>query len=178
MRQCWNSMFYVWLFVCFPWKIFLWRGTALNWCTQMNFWHKHFCIFHQFSSMNLKQTGEETFFKIKKTTKMSKVFSTYAQRKGVQVGSLRFLLDGERIKEGDTPKTLELEENDQVDCMLEQVGGCWINRLFFARERVFVCQYYKMKYYILDNPRGTNTSRYSQLMDHDLIKNNDIVIYI
>jgi len=74
--------------------------------------------------MNLKQTGEETFFKIKKTTKMSKVFSTYAQRKGVQVGSLRFLLDGERIKEGDTPKTLELEENDQVDCMLEQVGGC------------------------------------------------------
>lgn len=54
---------------------------------------------------------------------MSKVFSTYAQRKGVQVASLRFLLDGERIKENDTPKTLELEDNDQVDCMLEQVGG-------------------------------------------------------
>ena len=54
---------------------------------------------------------------------MSKVFSTYAQRKGVQVNSLRFLLDGERIKDTDTPKTLELEDNDQVDCMLEQVGG-------------------------------------------------------
>jgi len=69
------------------------------------------------------QTGEETFFKIKKTTKMSKVFSTYAQRKGVQVNSLRFLLDGERIKDDSTPKTLELEDNDQIDCMLEQVGG-------------------------------------------------------
>jgi len=69
------------------------------------------------------QTGEETFFKIKKTTKMSKVFSTYAQRKGVQVTSLRFLLDGERIEENATPKTLELEDNDQIDCMLEQVGG-------------------------------------------------------
>lgn len=54
---------------------------------------------------------------------MSKVFSTYAQRKGVEVNALRFLLDGERIKEDQTPKSLELEDNDQIDCMLEQVGG-------------------------------------------------------
>jgi small ubiquitin-related modifier len=54
---------------------------------------------------------------------MSKVFSTYAQRKGVEVNALRFLLDGERIKEDSTPKSLELEDNDQIDCMLEQVGG-------------------------------------------------------
>ena len=54
---------------------------------------------------------------------MSKVFSNYAQRKGVQPDSLRFLLDGERITEGETPKTLELEDQDQIDCMLEQTGG-------------------------------------------------------
>jgi len=69
------------------------------------------------------QTGEETFFKIKKTTKMSKVFNTYAQRKGVQISSLRFLLDGERIEEGQTPESLELDDQDQIDCMLEQSGG-------------------------------------------------------
>lgn len=69
------------------------------------------------------QTGEETYFKIKKTTKMEKVFSTYAQRKGVQVSSLRFLLDGERINPTDTPKQLELDDQDQIDCMLEQMGG-------------------------------------------------------
>ena len=69
------------------------------------------------------QTGEEMFFKIKKTTKMGKVFDTYAQRKGVQVGSLRFLLDGERIDSMQTPKLLELEDQDQIDCVLEQVGG-------------------------------------------------------
>ncbi len=80
---------------------------------------------HPISQFSPEKTGEETFFKIKKTTKMSKVFSTYAQRKGVQVNSLRFLLDGERINDTDTPKTLELEDNDQVDCMLEQVGGVW-----------------------------------------------------
>lgn len=70
-----------------------------------------------------RKTGEETFFKIKKTTKMSKVFQTYAQRKGVKADSLRFLLDGERINEDSTPKTLELDDQDQIDCMLEQTGG-------------------------------------------------------
>ncbi|VEU42005.1 unnamed protein product [Pseudo-nitzschia multistriata] len=69
------------------------------------------------------QTGEETFFKIKKTTKMSKVFGTYANRKGVQLSSLRFLLDGERIEPDQTPKMLELDDQDQIDCMLEQSGG-------------------------------------------------------
>jgi len=69
------------------------------------------------------QTGEETYFKIKKTTKMEKVFQTYAQRKGVQSSSLRFLLDGERIMGDQTPKQLELDDQDQIDCMLEQMGG-------------------------------------------------------
>ena len=69
------------------------------------------------------QTGEETFFKIKKTTKMSKVFETYASRKGVQAASLRFLLDGERITGDQTPKQLELDDQDQIDCLLEQLGG-------------------------------------------------------
>ena len=69
------------------------------------------------------QTGEETMFKIKKSTKMSKVFNAYAQRKGVEAGSLRFLLDGERISDDDTPKMLELEDEDQIDCVLAQMGG-------------------------------------------------------
>jgi small ubiquitin-related modifier len=55
---------------------------------------------------------------------MEKVFNAYAQRKGVQVTSLRFLLDGERIIGEQTPKMLELEDGDQIDAVLEQVGGC------------------------------------------------------
>jgi len=69
------------------------------------------------------QTGEETMFKIKKSTKMSKVFKAYAQRKGVEEQSLRFLLDGERIDADNTPKMLELEDEDQIDCVLQQTGG-------------------------------------------------------
>jgi Ubiquitin-2 like Rad60 SUMO-like len=40
-----------------------------------------------------------------------------------QSTSLRFLLDGERIDKDSTPKMLELDDQDQIDCMLEQTGG-------------------------------------------------------
>ncbi|KAL7429903.1 hypothetical protein ACHAXM_001915, partial [Skeletonema potamos] len=71
------------------------------------------------------QTGEETFFKIKKSTKMSKVMKTYAGRKGVDVSTLRFLVDGDRVQPDDTPESLDLDDQDQIDCMLEQSGG-WL----------------------------------------------------
>ncbi|KAL7480314.1 hypothetical protein ACHAW6_006011, partial [Cyclotella cf. meneghiniana] len=69
------------------------------------------------------QSGEETFFKVKKTTKMSKIFNAYATRKGLDPSSIRFLLDGDNIDPNQTPKMLELEDQDQIDCVLEQVGG-------------------------------------------------------
>ncbi|CAM9689934.1 unnamed protein product [Chrysoparadoxa australica] len=70
------------------------------------------------------QTGEETFFKVKKVTRMEKVFATYASRKGVSKEALRFLLDGDRINPEQTPDELGLEDQDMIDCVLEQVGGC------------------------------------------------------
>ena len=35
----------------------------------------------------------------------------------------RFIFDGERIKDSDSPKTLEMENGDEIDVMVEQVGG-------------------------------------------------------
>jgi small ubiquitin-related modifier len=63
------------------------------------------------------QSGEETMLKIKKSTKMSKVFTACAQRNSVNVKSLRFLLDGERINDTDTPEMLELGDGGQIDCV-------------------------------------------------------------
>eukprot|EP01032_Pedospumella_encystans_P009657 gene9657-11349_t len=70
-----------------------------------------------------EQTGEEMFFKVKGTTKMQKVFDSYAQRRGVQPNAIRFMLDGQRIRSEDTPKMLELQDDDQIDVVLETVGG-------------------------------------------------------
>eukprot|EP00604_Paraphysomonas_vestita_P002566 CAMPEP_0174817740 /NCGR_PEP_ID=MMETSP1107-20130205/262_1 /TAXON_ID=36770 /ORGANISM="Paraphysomonas vestita, Strain GFlagA" /LENGTH=95 /DNA_ID=CAMNT_0016028725 /DNA_START=52 /DNA_END=339 /DNA_ORIENTATION=- len=69
------------------------------------------------------QTGEEMFFKVKKSTRLQKMMDAYAQRRGISVNGLRFTLDGTRIAPDDTPKMLELEENDQIDVMLEATGG-------------------------------------------------------
>jgi len=54
-----------------------------------------------------------------------KIFNAYADRKGVPPTALRFLLDGQRIAADQTPKMLELEDQDQIDCALEQVGGAF-----------------------------------------------------
>ena len=69
------------------------------------------------------QAGEVMFFKVKKGTEMRKIFDAYAQRLGVNVKNLKFTLDGDRLKETDTPKMLELNDEDQIDVFLEQVGG-------------------------------------------------------
>ena len=66
------------------------------------------------------QVGEEMMFKVKKDTKMLKIFEAYSKRRGVSTDSLRFTLDGERIEADSTPKLLELEDNDQIDVLLRQ----------------------------------------------------------
>lgn len=65
------------------------------------------------------QTGEETFFKLKMDTSMGKVFNTYAARKEASRTQLIFRLDGERIADDASPRSLKLGEQDQIDCI------CW-----------------------------------------------------
>eukprot|EP00924_Labyrinthula_sp_SR-Ha-C_P012693 augustus_masked-scaffold_67-processed-gene-0.18-mRNA-1 protein AED:0.06 eAED:0.06 QI:0/-1/0/1/-1/1/1/0/117 len=69
------------------------------------------------------QAAQETLFKVKKKTKMGKIFEAYAQRNSLNKNALRFLLDGDRLNEEDTPEGLDLEDKDQIDVVLEQTGG-------------------------------------------------------
>lgn len=76
--------------------------------------------------LNLKvrdQSGDELIFRVKKNTPMKKIFEAYAQRIGVAVAALKFTYDGNRVKDEDTPKMLELDDNDQIDVFLNQTGG-------------------------------------------------------
>ncbi|TFK25864.1 small ubiquitin-related modifier [Coprinopsis marcescibilis] len=68
-------------------------------------------------------SGEEVFFKIKRSTKLSKLQGAYASKVGKDVSSIRFLYDGSRIQDDDTPSSLDMEDNDTIDVMVEQVGG-------------------------------------------------------
>ena len=55
---------------------------------------------------------------------MSKIFEAYAQRRGVAANALRFMLDGQRVTENQTPDELDIQDGDQLDAVTEQVGGC------------------------------------------------------
>lgn len=37
--------------------------------------------------------------------------------------TVRFMLDGENIDPDTTPAAMDLEDDDQIDCFLAQVGG-------------------------------------------------------
>jgi len=54
---------------------------------------------------------------------MKKLMDAYANRQGVNLRAVRFLFDGERIGENQTPKELGLEDQDSIDVVMEQVGG-------------------------------------------------------
>jgi small ubiquitin-related modifier len=78
--------------------------------------------------LNLKvttQDGMAIFFKCKFTTTMQKLMTAYANRNGVNLNSIRFLFDGDRIRAHDTPFSLYMEDGDVIDVMMEQVAVPW-----------------------------------------------------
>ena len=101
----------------------------------------------------VRQDGTEVFFKIKRKSPLKKLMDVYAQRQGGTTNAYRFIFDGNRIVETQTPDDvrnpachrhpfgyrrvhaqqraltlrvrtqLEMENDDVIDAMLEQVGG-------------------------------------------------------
>lgn len=69
------------------------------------------------------QDSHEIHFRVKMTTQMGKLKRSYSDRLGVPVTSLRFLFDGRRINDDETPKQLEMENDDVIEVYQEQTGG-------------------------------------------------------
>lgn len=45
-------------------------------------------------------------------------------KKGVEMRYVKFLHDGQRVLADDTPEKLGMENDDRIDAVLEQIGGC------------------------------------------------------
>merc|ERR1711928_60900 len=69
------------------------------------------------------QVSNEILFRVKQTTQMGKLKKSYSERVGVPVSSLRFLFDGRRSNDDETPKALEMEQDDVIEVYQEQTGG-------------------------------------------------------
>ncbi|KAI3598050.1 ubiquitin-like protein [Moniliophthora roreri] len=75
--------------------------------------------------LNLTLTHEGTSIqvKVKATMTFKKIFDAAEKKFGKDPGTLKFHYDGTRISAEDTPGSLGMEDGDQVDAFLEQVGG-------------------------------------------------------
>ncbi|RIA89031.1 small ubiquitin-related modifier-like protein [Glomus cerebriforme] len=65
----------------------------------------------------------EMTFRVKKTKPLQKLMEVFSERNGLTMRTLKFLYDGDRIKNDDTPESLEMEDGDAIDVMVEQTGG-------------------------------------------------------
>ncbi|KAH7879232.1 ubiquitin-related domain-containing protein [Lentinula edodes] len=70
----------------------------------------------------VSSSGEEVFFKIKRVTPLRKLLVAYATKVGKEPHTIRFLYDGARINDSDTPESLEMEDNDTIDVMVERTS--------------------------------------------------------
>mmetsp|Transcript_5873 Transcript_5873/g.10176 ORF Transcript_5873/g.10176 Transcript_5873/m.10176 type:complete len:109 (-) Transcript_5873:353-679(-) len=69
------------------------------------------------------QDNNEVHFKVKLTTKFDKIFNAFCEKRGISREHTRFIFDGNRLTGQQTPKDLEMEDEDCIEVFLEQVGG-------------------------------------------------------
>jgi hypothetical protein len=50
------------------------------------------------------QDGNEVFFRIKRSTTLKKLMTAYCDRQSVDLGSIAFLFDGQRLRENQSPE--------------------------------------------------------------------------
>lgn len=62
--------------------------------------------------------NNEVFFKIKRGTALKKLMETYCERQGKSMSTVRFLVDGERIRPDQSPDDLEMEDGDTIEVMM------------------------------------------------------------
>jgi len=77
----------------------------------------------QVSLQIVSQDGNAITLKVKKNTKFGKIMAKYATHQGLDLTALKFMFDGQRISEDDTPAGLEMEDDDKIDVAMQQVGG-------------------------------------------------------
>ncbi|KAG7613142.1 Rad60/SUMO-like domain [Arabidopsis suecica] len=63
------------------------------------------------------------YFRIKRDVELRKMMHAYSDKVGVEMSTLRFLFDGNRIKLNQTPNELGLEDEDEIEAFGEQLGG-------------------------------------------------------
>lgn len=70
-----------------------------------------------------QQNGQGLNVKIKPLTRFAKMFDTYTSKTGLDMKSIRFTFEGERLSGESTAKSAGLIDGDIIDVLQEQTGG-------------------------------------------------------
>ena len=65
------------------------------------------------------------YMQVKPTTKFSKIFDAYAGKQGVEAANIKFLHDGQRIRDHQTPGELGIEVRQDGACSLSCPQRLW-----------------------------------------------------
>lgn len=57
-------------------------------------------------NIRVTDSSTEVYFKVKRTTQLRKVIDAFCKRTGKDTKALRFLFEGERVSEQDTPESV------------------------------------------------------------------------
>ena len=67
--------------------------------------------------------NQSLHFKLKKQTPFKKLFDAFCERCGIVRHMARFLYEGSKLQDHNTPLEFEMEDGDVIECFLRQVGG-------------------------------------------------------
>ncbi|EYU39456.1 hypothetical protein MIMGU_mgv1a020750mg [Erythranthe guttata] len=70
--------------------------------------------------------GQKYSFSTFTDVPLKEIFRKFCNNQDLIYGSIRFMIDGDRIRETQTPRDLKLEDGDLIDAFNDQIGGgCW-----------------------------------------------------
>jgi small ubiquitin-related modifier len=75
-------------------------------------------------TVKIRYNDASTVFRVKKDTLFSKVATAFCEKQGLDLKTVRFNVDGNRVEVTKTISAVGLEDGDIIDCMVMQVGGC------------------------------------------------------
>ncbi|XP_017225819.1 small ubiquitin-related modifier 2 [Daucus carota subsp. sativus] len=78
---------------------------------------------HDIITVVVKSQVKEVHFKVKRNTKMQKIFKMFCDKAQVEFRSMRFLIDGCRVSPTATPEELNMRDGDEVEAMIYAGGG-------------------------------------------------------
>ncbi|GLB42913.1 putative ubiquitin-2 like Rad60 SUMO-like [Lyophyllum shimeji] len=74
-------------------------------------------------NLNINHEGSQITVKVKANMKFAKIFAAAEQRFQKEPGTFKFVYENQRVQPDDTPAELGMEDGDQIDAFLQQVGG-------------------------------------------------------